>query len=121
MPGMIGDLYRKFDRLKNMSREFSEEDIMSQEREITDQLYDIISYCQLQLYWFRNEVWSKKTRTRTKEELAVTRHKHFFTNGTAGPGFDYDFSVSDSENNHLCSVHPIPKCDCDCHQTHSPL
>jgi len=60
MPGMIGDLYRKFDRLKNMSRE---EDIMTQEREITDQLYDIISYCQLQLYWLRNEMWSKKTKT----------------------------------------------------------
>ena len=63
IPGMIGDLYRKFDRLKNMSREFSEEDIMTQEREITDQLYDIISYCQLQLYWLRNEMWSKKTKT----------------------------------------------------------
>ena len=63
MPGMIGDLYRKFDRLKNMSREFSEEYIMTQEREITDQLYDIISYCQLQLHWLRNEMWSKKTKT----------------------------------------------------------
>jgi len=57
MRGMIGDLYRKFDRLKIMSENYSEEDIVSKEKEITDQFYDIISYCQLQLYWLRNEKW----------------------------------------------------------------
>jgi len=93
MPGMIGDLYRKFDRLKNMSREFSEEDIMSQEREITDQLYDIISYCQLQLYWLRNEVWSKRP-----------------INTTSG------YTDNDYVWSHICD-----SSECGCDKTHSPL
>jgi hypothetical protein len=60
MRGMIGDLYRKFDRLKIMSESYSDEDIRSKEKEITDQFYDIISYCQLQLYWLRKEKWGNK-------------------------------------------------------------
>ena len=117
MPGMIGDLYRKFDRLKNMSREFSHEDIMSQERKITDQLYDIISYCQLQLYWLRNEMWSKKTRTAE----GPLEHKHSFS-GTASSNLDYDFTTSDSDNRHLIrSGSATQDCNCDCHKTHSPL
>jgi len=83
LQGMVGDLYRKFDRLKNMSREFSEEDIVSREKEITDQLYDIISYCQLQLYWLRNEKWSKKTKVAT--------------NGTSMDNFDYPWSPGENE------------------------
>jgi hypothetical protein len=59
MKGMIGDLYRKFDRLKIMSESYSDEDIQNKEKEITDQFYDIISYCQLQLYWLRRERWGK--------------------------------------------------------------
>jgi hypothetical protein len=59
MPGMIGDLYRKFDRLKIMSESYTDKDIRSKEKEITDQFYDIISYCQLQLYWLRREKWGK--------------------------------------------------------------
>jgi hypothetical protein len=59
MRGMVGDLYRKFDRLKIMSENYSDEDIRSKEKEITDQFYDIISYCQLQLYWLRKEKWRK--------------------------------------------------------------
>ena len=59
MRGMIGDLYRKFDRLKIMSENYSDEDIISKEKEITDQFYDIISYGMLQLYWLRREKWEK--------------------------------------------------------------
>jgi hypothetical protein len=59
MKGMIGDLYRKFDRLKIMSESYSDADIQNKEKEITDQFYDIISYCQLQLYWLRKEKWGK--------------------------------------------------------------
>jgi hypothetical protein len=59
MRGMIGDLYRKFDRLKIMSESYLDEDIRSKEKEITDQFYDIISYCQLQLYWLRKEKWGQ--------------------------------------------------------------
>jgi hypothetical protein len=62
MKGMIGDLYRKFDRLKIMSENYSDEDIRSKEKEITDQFYDIISYCQLQLYWLRKEKWNKPNK-----------------------------------------------------------
>lgn len=62
MKGMIGDLYRKFDRLKIMSENYSDEDIRSKEKEITDQFYDIISYCQLQLYWLRKEKWKKSNK-----------------------------------------------------------
>jgi len=60
MRGMIGDLYRKFDRLKIMSESYTDEDIKNKEKEITDQFYDIISYCQLQLYWLRKEKWARK-------------------------------------------------------------
>jgi hypothetical protein len=59
MRGMIGDLYRKFDRLKIMSESYGDTEIRSKEKEITDQFYDIISYCQLQLYWLRKEKWGK--------------------------------------------------------------
>jgi len=63
MKGMIGDLYRKFDRLKIMSENYSNEDTQNKEKEITDQFYDIISYCQLQLYWLRREKWEKWGKT----------------------------------------------------------
>ena len=56
---MIGDLYRKFDRLKNMSEVMdSKEDIISNKKEIKDQYHDLISYLQLQLYFMKNEYWN---------------------------------------------------------------
>jgi len=66
MRGMVGDLYRKFDRLKIMSESYSSDDIKNKEKEITDQFYDIISYCQLQLYWLRKEKWGKPNKIPVK-------------------------------------------------------
>lgn len=60
MRGMVGDLYRKFDRLKNMSQSFSDKDIREKEKEIKDQYYDLISYMQLQLYFLEKESWRKE-------------------------------------------------------------
>ncbi|MCK9458827.1 MAG: hypothetical protein M0R80_04245 [Proteobacteria bacterium] len=65
MRGMIGDLYRKFDRLKIMSESYFDSEIVSKEKEITDQFYDIISYCQLQLYWLRKEKWGGEEKHNT--------------------------------------------------------
>jgi len=76
MLGMIGDLYRKFDRLKIMSESYSDEDIRNKEKEITDQFYDIISYCQLQLYWLRKEKWEK----------VKNLHAHTFSWNNTGSG-----------------------------------
>jgi hypothetical protein len=80
MPGMIGDLYRKFDRLKIMSESYSDEDVKNKEKEITDQFYDIISYCQLQLYWLRREKWGKKAENVQSREWKTTDSAHFTIN-----------------------------------------
>jgi hypothetical protein len=72
MRGMVGDLYRKFDRLKIMSTTYSDVDIAEKEKEITDQYYDLISYLQLQLYFLRKEKWRNHTHTFTPVGENVT-------------------------------------------------
>ncbi len=79
MNGMVGDLYRKFDRLKNMAKVYSEQDVIDKEKEIKDQFYDIISYCQLQLYFLENEKWGPNRKI----------HSHKITSSSGNDYGDY--------------------------------
>jgi hypothetical protein len=58
--GMVTDIYRKVDRLKNMSKTYTEEDITDNQKEIQDQYYDLINYCYLQLFFLRENYWQCK-------------------------------------------------------------
>ena len=73
--GMITDIYRKTDRLKNMAKAYTEEDIKKNQKEIQDQYYDLINYCYLQLFFLRENYWKTMSKFNTLESTAIRSAK----------------------------------------------